>query len=131
MSNSPQVVPLPSAAQIRMERATMAAIQGLANWSVTRIIGPAEAGDAQCLKHDLIALSEIVDDLVKAFGDYANSTVGLTAKDLEYFHDQLRNAIDGNATHVFDTVAEQLRELREGSEDQRHDFRRGLLTAAE
>lgn len=128
MANA-QVLPLPSPAQIRMERATMAAIQGLANWSVTRIIGQPEAGDAQCLKHDLISLSEIVDDLVQAFGDYANATVGLTQKDLSYFHSQLRDAIDGNATAVLDGVADQLRELRNGSDDQRHDFRRPLIAS--
>lgn len=132
MNRRPEVVPaIYTPAQVRMERAVMEAMKGLANWSFTRVVGQPEAGDADCLKHDLIAAAEIFDDFIKAFGDYAHSTIGLNKNDLDCFHDQLRNAIDGNALHVLDKAAGYLRDLRSGSEGQRHDSRRGLLEAAE
>ena len=127
MTRRPEVEPAtPSPAQVRMERAVMDAIKGLANWSFTRVIGQPEAGDADCLKHDLIAISEIVDDLVKAFGAYTNSTIGIAQEDLDVFQTPLRDAIDGNAIFVLDKAAEYLRDLN-------HDTRtsRRMLEAAE
>jgi hypothetical protein len=112
---------LPNFADVVFERAVMDAIRGLARFSPTRVIGAADAADAENLKSDLLDLCEIVDPLVEAFGVYVQHHFGLMTKDRELFRGQLRGAISGDAAAVLQGIADQ---LRERSGDRRHDFMR-------
>lgn len=114
---------LPNPADLAIERAIMDAMRGLARFSPTRVIGAPDAADAENLRSDLLDLCDVVDPLVKAIGDYAAHQFGMSAKDHELFHNQLRGALEGNAAHVLQEIADRLR-AQAGSDGNRHDFMR-------
>src|SRR3954468_5224706 len=83
-----------------VKAALILAIGRLAALRPTRIVGEPDLVDAHGLADDLLAVAAIVDPIVQAIGEYAQSTLGITPADVErYFHDQLRAALEGNATY--------------------------------
>ena len=79
--------------------AIAAAIGKLAAFRPTRIVGEPDQADAHGLADDLLTLAAVVDPIIEAIGDYAQSALGVPATDVQrYFRDQLRGALDGNAT---------------------------------
>lgn len=114
---------LPNLADIRVERAIMDAMRGLARFSPTKVIGSADAADAENLKSDLLGLCDVVDPLVKAIGAYAAHHFKIDPRDLQLFDGQLRGALEGNAAFVLQSIADA-RYADATSGDQRHDFMR-------
>lgn len=123
MPATAQVHPIPSPANIAIERAVMDAMRGLARFSPTRVIGAPDAADAENLRSDLLDLCDVVDPLVRAIGDYAARQFGMSTSEHDLFNNQLRGALEGNATHVLDSIADRLR-AQAGSDGNRHDFMR-------
>jgi hypothetical protein len=84
-----------------VQTVVQAAVARLAAFRPTRIVGEPDRADAQALADDLLVIAAIVDPIVAAIGDYADSTIGLAAGDLDRdFRDQLRGALEGNATYT-------------------------------
>jgi hypothetical protein len=75
-------------------------------WHTIR--GEARPDDAVALVRDLEMLCRIVDPIVAAFGEYAQSEFG--GIDLTLFTDQLDKALQGNATYEIESAGEQLAE---------------------
>ena len=100
--NAPLVPPAAQAAVPHpVLRAVQAAIARLAAFRPTRIVGEPDQADAQALADDLLVIAAIVDPIIAAIGDYAGSTIGLAPADVERdFSDQLRGALEGNATYT-------------------------------
>jgi len=89
--------------------AIAAAVARLAAFRPTRIVGEPDRADAHGLVDDLMTLAAVVDPIVQAMGDYAQSTLGIPAADVDrYFRHQLRGALEGNATWcITQAVAER------------------------
>ena len=64
--------------------------------------------DAKEFLQDLDAITDIVDALVLEYGRYARSHFGRV--DVREFTDQLRNALDGNATFEIERAARAMAE---------------------
>jgi hypothetical protein len=80
--------------------AIVTAVGLLASFRPTRIVGEPDRADAHGLADDLLVIAAIVDPVVQAIGDYAQSTLGVSAADVDrYFANQLRGALEGNATY--------------------------------
>ena len=95
-------VPAPTA----VEAAIRSAIAKLAAFRPARIVGAADAADARNLIDDLTALTAIVDPVIAAVGAYAaENFVGI---DRAPFTDQLRGALEGNATFVLEETARRI-----------------------
>jgi len=86
-----------------VQRAINAAIARLAGFRPTRIVGEPDMNDAHGLVDDLDALCAIVDPIVAAIGDYAAEN--FHGIDRALFRDQLRGALDGNATFDIESAA--------------------------
>lgn len=69
-------------------------------------IGDPTKSEAQSLVRDLLDISKIVDDALLAIGREAKSHFG-NAVDLDLFSDQLRCAVEGNATFTICKAAEE------------------------
>jgi len=83
---------------------------------MTDIRGCADKVDTANLIDDLDAICRIVDPLIEAIGDYAHETIGVPVSALERFKDQLRGALEGNATFAIEEAGEQAAAyLREAS----------------
>ncbi len=83
-----------------------------------------DKSDAQALVSDLLDIARLVDPVVFAIGSYAKQF--LPGLDLALFTDQLRDALEGNATFdLCDTVEKRTDDLREQSYVARH-ARRGM-----
>ena len=67
------------------------------------IYGDPTMEDAKALQQDLDAIAAIVDPVVNAVGRYAQSHFGRI--DMALFTDQLRDALDGNATFDIEQAA--------------------------
>jgi len=68
--------------------------------TITRIVGEPDFADALNLADDLEIFAASADAVVEAFGAYAASTLGLSRAAVEtHFRDQLRTALEGNATY--------------------------------
>ena len=79
-----------------------------------QIVGEPDKTDAYNLADDMEALWRIVDPLIKAYGDYAKSTLGLSDDEVaKHFTDQLRGALEGNATYALTSAGDQIEELRD------------------
>jgi hypothetical protein len=77
------------------------------------IYGDPTMQDAKALQQDLDAIAAIVDPVVNAVGRYAQSNFGRI--DMALFTDQLRDALDGNATFDIEQAARAWEEEREES----------------
>lgn len=77
----------------------------LASLHMTEIRGAGDAHDAANLNDDLDAICRIVDGLVLEVGKYAAKNIG--SVDMGLFTDQLRNALEGNATFEIESVGKQ------------------------
>jgi hypothetical protein len=75
---------------------------------LTCIVGAADASDARALIDDIEAICAAVDPLIAAIGDYAAEN--FHGIDLKLFRDQLRGALEGNATYELECAAERLAE---------------------
>jgi hypothetical protein len=75
-----------------------------------RIVGEADAADALALRDDLDLIWQRVDRLIEAYGDYAASH--FNGIDTGLFKDQLRGALEGNATFELEEAAGRLRAAR-------------------
>lgn len=82
----------------------------LGNLRVTNIVGEADDQDAESLIDDLEAIWQIVDSLIEKIGAYAADN--LHGIDIALFRDQLRGALEGNATFNLHEAAERIREDR-------------------
>jgi hypothetical protein len=78
----------------------------LATLAPARIVGEPDLADARNLIDDLHALCAIVDPVIAAIGDYAESHFGRL--DTALFADQLRGALEGNATFEIEAAARKL-----------------------
>ena len=74
----------------------------------TKIVGQPTMDDAKALQQDLDAICAIVDPIITAIGSYAESNYGPLDRSL--FTDQLRSALDGNATYEIETAALRFKE---------------------
>ena len=68
-----------------------------------RIYGDPDMSDAKALQQDLDAIAAIVDPVIREIGRYAQEHFGRI--DMLLFVDQLRDALDGNATFSIETAA--------------------------
>jgi hypothetical protein len=75
-----------------------------------RIVGDADAADALALRDDLDVIWQRVDRLIEAYGDYAASH--FNGIDTGLFKDQVRGALEGNATFELEEAAGRLRTAR-------------------
>jgi hypothetical protein len=98
--------PRPPAAPHPVQAALSAAVAKLSGLRPVRIVGEPDLNDAHNLIDDLEAVSSIVDPIVAAIGDYAESNFGKL--DTSLFKDQLRGALDGNATFEIESAARRL-----------------------
>lgn len=88
------------------------------------IIGEPDMADAKALVDDLEVLAKLVDRLVLAYGEYAVSHLGMSAKHLHpLFTNQLSNALEGNA--MFE-IEETIRDRIASREDTEADMRREM-----
>lgn len=76
----------------------------LAGMRLHRIQGEAGADDFAALSDDLTTLWEAVDPLIDAVG--AEAAAGSAEIDRDLFRDQLRGALEGNATYALQRAAE-------------------------
>lgn len=65
------------------------------------IVGEPDMEDARKLQDDLLALARIIDPVIKEMGHYAQRNFGRL--DMTLFEDQLRGALEGNATFELET----------------------------
>jgi hypothetical protein len=108
-----------------VQAAVNAAIARLAAFTPTRIVGEPDAADANGLIDDLFAMAAIVDPVIAAIGDYADSAIGLPRADRALFVDQLRQALEGNATYVVTrAIEDRIGSRREDAAEARAAFRR-------
>ena len=78
---------------------------------MTRIIYAADRADADNLRADLEALWTILDPVILAIGEYAAEHFHIAPNDIkDCFADQIRGALEGNATHVLDMAGERAME---------------------
>jgi hypothetical protein len=85
-------------------RAQALASAGIAGHRFHRVYGEATADDAGALIDDLKAVWAMVDPLVEAVGQEAAGA--FSGVDTALFHDQLRGALEGNATHAIESAAD-------------------------
>lgn len=75
---------------------------------MTNIRGAGDKHDANNLIADLEAVASIIDPVVLAIGMYAKENLGLTDKAIKgNFTDQLRGALEGNATFNIEEAGDQ------------------------
>lgn len=84
------------------------AARKLLNLQMTRIVGAGDKHDAKNLIADLEAVASIIDPVVLAIGLYAKENLGITDKAIkDNFTDQLRGALEGNATFNIEEAGDQ------------------------
>lgn len=84
------------------------AARKLLNLRMTRITGNcSDKSDADSLRDDLEALWTILDPMILAVGQYASAHFRISAADLKScFTDQVRGALEGNATFVLEQAGD-------------------------
>lgn len=85
----------------------------------TRVASFPSASDGIELANDLRLLTDRVDRVIAAYGDYAQSTLG--SVDLDLFKDQLLGTLDGNALYEIEQAAQE-HELFEDDDAADHRF---------
>jgi len=96
----------------------------LATLAPARIVGEPDLADPRNLIDDLYALCAIVDPVIAAIGDYAESHFGRL--DTALFADQVRGALEGNATFEIEAAA---RKLVASRADADAEYRREMRSA--
>lgn len=100
-----------------LDPAILNAIKGLAHFIPTRVIAPADPVEAEDLANDLREIADVIDPLIKAFGDYAAEYFDIDkATFKECFESPLMDALDGNAIHVLKRAAQDLEAERHNEE---------------
>ena len=85
------------------------AARKLLSLRMTRIVGQPDKTDADNLRSDLEALWTILDPVILAVGEFARENLPINDKAVkEYFTDQLRGALEGNATFALDEAGNEL-----------------------
>lgn len=84
------------------------AVEKLAAMVPTFIIGTPDMIDAKWLIMDLKSLCDLIDPLIAAYGQYAESNFGKIDQSL--FTDQLRGALEGNAMFEIERAARAMLE---------------------
>lgn len=82
----------------------------LSNLRLHNIVGEGDDQDAERLIDDLEAIWQIVDPLIEKIGQYAADN--FHGVDAALFRNQLRGALEGNATFNLHEAAERIREDR-------------------
>lgn len=82
--------------------------------------------DALALVDDLRIIWEIIDPVIEAIGQQARSNFGISASDVkDYFTDQLRRQLEGNATFCIQDAVDTIIQSRADDEaDYRYKLRR-------
>lgn len=93
-----------------IERAQMRAIAGLAALAFHEIPNCPCGSDARALRDDLEGLWEVVDPLIEAIGNVAISELGVHRSNWREFNRQLQSALEGNATYVLESLADEMDE---------------------
>lgn len=107
-----------------VRKACLEAAVKLAALMPTRIVGEPDMADANALIDDLDAICAIVDPVIAAIGEYAESNFGRLDRSL--FADQLRGALEGNAMFEIEQAARRLVGQRAaGAAETAAEFRRG------
>lgn len=89
------------------------AVAKLVSFRPARVAGEPDMADARNLADDLLAIAAIIDPVVAAMGEYAQSTIGLTHRHVDdCFRHQLRQALEGNATFVIEDAMRRRAESR-------------------
>ena len=89
-----------------VEAAVRTAACRLLNLKLARIAGEPHMDDAAALQSDLLAIAAIIDPIIETIGDYAESHFGKV--DMELFRDQVRGAVEGNATFEIEAAGRRL-----------------------
>jgi hypothetical protein len=107
-----------------VRKACLEAAVKLAALMPTRIVREPDMADANALIDDLDAICAIVDPVIAAIGQYAESNLGRLDRSL--FADQLRGALEGNAMFEIEQAARRLVGQRAaGAAEAAAEFRRG------
>jgi hypothetical protein len=97
----------------------------LVGFAPKRVVGEPDMADADGLVDDLMALAAIMDPVIEAAGAYAYGAIGFAARDLGLFRNQLRDALEGNATFVIiEAMIERTETAAEQDRADRVAFRR-------
>lgn len=84
------------------------AARKLLNLRMTKINGPGDKHDADNLIADLDVLAEIFDGVILELGLFAKEALGLSSEQIKRdFTDQLRNALEGNATFSLEEAGQR------------------------
>ena len=110
-----------------VKQAKAAVVARLIAWTPATVVGEPDANDGKALNDDLQFIWSAVDPLVRAVGEYARQTLGLSRETVErFFTDRVRGALEGEATYEItaavndrlarqpDEEAEMVREFRKG-----------------
>jgi hypothetical protein len=74
------------------------------------------------LAKDLSLLAAKVDAVIASYGDYAQSTLGVSKRDMDLFNNQTIGALEGNALYIIESAAnEQEEERRTPDPDEAYD----------
>src|SRR5690606_34625842 len=94
-----------------------------------QVYGQPDKSDAYALADDLEAMWRIFDPLIEAYGEYVQSNFGISEHDvIDCFRDQLRGALEGNATFILTSAGDDIEQSRLDTEadyeiDRRRDER--------
>ena len=110
-----------------VKQAKAAAIARLIAWTPATVVGDPDAHDGQALNDDLQFIWSAVDPLVRAVGEYAQETLGISGATVErFFTDRVRGALEGEATYEITTaVNDRLSHQRDTEAEMVREFRRG------
>lgn len=93
----------------------------------SRVVGSPDWQDAACLNDDLDLFARKVDRVISAYGDYAQSTIGISEDDRKLFDNQLLDALEGNAMYaVTSQIETNLEYADEDAAADAYEFRRGI-----
>jgi hypothetical protein len=111
--------PLPEHIQNPLDRAVWLAAEKLAKYHMTTLWSAAcpEVDEAEALVNDLFGLTRIIDEMLLSIGQEAKAHFG-GAVEIELFREQLRGALEGNATYTIAAAAEAADEWRRDLNDE-------------
>ena len=110
-----------------VKQAKAAVIARLSAWTPATVVGEPDANDGRALNDDLQFIWSAVDPLVRAIGEYAQQTLGLSRATVErFFTDRVRGALEGEATYEITAAINDRLALRQEEEAEMvREFRSG------
>jgi hypothetical protein len=110
-----------------VKEAKAAIIARLSAWTPATVVGEPDANDGRALNDDLQFIWSAVDPLVRAVGEYAQQTLGLSRATVErFFTDRVRGALEGEATYeITAAVNDRLARARDEEAEMVREFRSG------